>query len=56
MTTLINTLNPEGRYATQYSTPWAGQDGRQWRRRKVWCFPGWREFLEVQVGGEWQGW
>lgn len=43
-------------YETTYSKPWTGQDGREWRHMTVWCFPGWRTFLQVRVAGEWQGW
>jgi hypothetical protein len=53
---MTNILNPEGDLATRYSAPWTGQDGRQWRKKSIWCFPGWRDFLEVQINCVWRGW
>lgn len=46
----------DSRYATKYSESWVGQDGREWRKETVYCFPGWRTFLAVKVNGKWQGW
>jgi len=41
------------KYPTQVGAAYAGQDGRMWRRRSVWCFPGYRSMMDVKVDGRW---
>lgn len=40
----------------QYSDPWTGRDGRQWREVNYWNGRGWQSFLQVLTADGWVGW
>jgi hypothetical protein len=50
----FNTGAPS-KYPTRVGAAYVGQDGRMWRRRDFWCFPGYRSSLDVKVDGRWIG-
>jgi len=39
----------------EYSKPWIGKDGRQYRKAYYWNGRGWQAFLQVFEDGVWRG-